>query len=60
VVASSLPVQTALCVMVRARMTAGQVLRDGRASPAGPEIVVVASDAQGGLSDVTWAPESLV
>lgn len=57
-VALSPPVQSALRVMVRAGMTVGQALRDGEASTAGPDIVDVARDAQSGLSDVTWAPES--
>jgi hypothetical protein len=56
VVASSLPVQPALRVMVRAGMPSGQALRDGGASTAGP--VVVARDAQGALSDLTRASEN--
>jgi hypothetical protein len=47
-------------MMVRAGMTAGQALCDGETSTVGPDIVDIARDAQGGLSDVTWAPESLV
>lgn len=58
VVASSPPVQPALRVMVRAGMTAGQALRDGGAPTTGPDATVVARDAQGGLRDLTWAPES--
>jgi threonyl-tRNA synthetase len=58
VVASSPPVQAALRVMVRAGMTAGQALRDGGAPTTGPDATVVARDAQGGLRDLTSAPES--
>jgi threonyl-tRNA synthetase len=58
VVASSPPVQPALRVMVRAGMTAGQALREGGAPTTGPDATVVARDAQGGLRDLAWAPES--
>jgi threonyl-tRNA synthetase len=58
VVASSFPARPALRVMVRAGMTAGQALREGGAPTTGPDAIVVARDPQGGLRDLTWAPES--
>jgi len=58
VVASSPSVQSALRVMVRAETTAGQALRDGGVPTTGPDAIVVARDAQGGLRDLTWAPET--
>ena len=57
-VASSPSVQSALRVMVRAETTAGQALRDGGVPTTGPDAIVVARDAQGGLRDLTWAPET--
>jgi len=52
VVASSPPVQPVLRVLVQAGMTAGQALRDGGAPTTGPDAIVVARDAQGGLRDL--------
>ncbi|MGH3786426.1 MAG: threonine--tRNA ligase [Pseudonocardiaceae bacterium] len=44
--------------MVRAGTTAGQALRDAGAPTTGPDAIVVARDAQGGLHDLGWAPET--
>ncbi len=57
-VAPSSPVQPALRVMVPAGTTAGAALRAAGAPTSGPDALVVARDMQGGLRDLSWAPES--
>jgi threonyl-tRNA synthetase len=57
VVTSPLPAEPALRVMVRGGTTAGQALREAGAPTTGPDVIVVARDAQGGLRDLSWVPE---
>jgi threonyl-tRNA synthetase len=44
--------------MVPAGTTAGAALRAGGAPTSGPDVLVVARDAQGDLRDLSWVPES--